>query len=221
MKKSLIALTFAICSFSQASNAAIISVGPYAFDDTATASVITGGANIITSTDDGSAITDQLLSTYIYGDKAPGNIGLTFGSNIYNGTEADLVLYFIRGDQDTLTPTVDVTIEGNAVSYTASLFTYVDPLDGLTKKYQTLLNGGITSTDINSAEGFDIYTALIELDDFALDTDSILDLQISGLDDTERLAMVAGFNITPVPVPAPLFLLLSGIAGLSLFSRRK
>ena len=224
MKKLLLTLTFAICAITPVANAALISVGPYAIDETATTSSINGGANIYTSTGDGTAITDQSLGTYVYG--APGaaqagNIDLGFNTNIYNGTDADLVLYFIRGDTDALSADFNVTINNQSIAYNASLFTYVDPDDGLTKKYQALLNGDITSSDINTAEGFDVLTALINLDDFNLTTNSIQGLQISGLDSDERLALVAGFHITPVPLPAPFLLLISGLAGLSLVSRRK
>jgi len=224
MKKLLLTLTLVICATTPVANAALISVGPYAIDETATVSSITGGANIFTSIGDGTAITDQSLATYVYG--APGaaqagNIDLGFSTDIYNGTDADLVLYFIRGDTDTLSPDFNVTINNLSVAYSASLFTYVDPADGLTKKYQALLNGDISSSDINNAEGFDVLTALINLDDFNLTTNSIQGLQISGLDSDERLALVAGFNITPVPLPAPFLLLISGLTGLGLVGRRR
>jgi len=223
MKKLLLTLTLTICANTQVANAALISVGPYAMDESATVSSITGGTNIYTSTNDGTAITDQSLGTYIYGapGAAAGSIDLRFATDIYNGTDADVVLYFIQGDTDTPSPDFNVTINNQSVAYSASLFTYVDPDDGLTKKYQALLNGDITSSDINTAEGFDVLTALINLDDFNLTTNSFRDLQVSGLDSDERLALVGGFNITPVPLPAPFLLLISGLAGLGLISRRK
>lgn len=218
MKKIILLTLIALGSYTHITNAALISVGPYAIDDTATISSISNINNLFSSNASTSAITDIDASTYLYGNpnnSQPGGAQLGFSRNIYNGPEADLVFYFLRGDGDADIASFDITIAGLTSTYNANLSTFVDNT-GATIKYQVAVNNGFA----------DLLTATVNLDDFNITAnDFIIDFNLSGLNNNERIALASGFytsaDIVVVPLPTSLFLLLSGLTGLSFFRRTK
>jgi len=214
--KKLALLTILSLATLNSANAALISVGSYAFDDSAAISSISSSTNLSSSYNGTSAITDLDVSTYIVGNgSAAGSAQFDFSRNIYNGSNDDLVLYFLRAAEEPLSASFNVAIGSTTNTYDATLNTFVDA-EGVTQKYQVAVNGGF----------LDLLTATINLDDFGIAADgSITNYLLSGLDGTDRFALGAGFYtsvpVSPVPVPTALVLFLSGIAGLGLFSRRK
>lgn len=217
MKKLFTTLILGLGIYSQSTHAALIELGPYTIDESASVSSLLSANNIYSSNNSSSAITDLSLSTYLYGNPTnpdTGSATLGFNQTIYNGTNEDLVFYFIRGNQDAEIANFDLTIGNTTTTYNASLFTYIDGVSGETKKYQATING----------VGFDILTALVNLDDFGLNlNDTISQFTIADINHDERFALAAGFHIDPtaVPLPAPLLLFISGIFGLAAFARRK
>jgi len=214
MKKILISLTALLGMHSYALQAA--SVGPYDINAAATASSITALSNMASSTGNGSAITDFDISTFVEGNPL-GSIGLGFDNALFNQTGDDLAFYFIRAADEPDTVDFGLSINGITNNYAASLFTYVDPADSLTKKYQ-----------IDFGTGFaDMFIATVELGDFLVTgTDSISALTMTNLNSTDRLALAAGFNLTAeapvvVPVPAAAWLFITGLLSLGFVSRRK
>jgi len=214
MKKLLISLTALLGMHSYALQAA--SVGPYTIDAAATASSITSASNMATSTGNGSAITDFDVTTFVSGNPL-GSIGLGFDNALFNQTGDDLAFYFVRaaGEPDTVDFGLD--INGTTNNYAASLFTYVDPADGITKKYQIDFGSGYA----------DMFIATVELGDFFVTgTDSISALTMTNLNSTDRLALAAGFNLTAaspvvVPLPAAAWLFITGLGALGVISRRR
>ena len=213
MKKLILLATLTFTTYTQGIHAAPISLGSYAFDDAATINSLTSFSNLSSSNGSLSAITDLDASTFIYGSSTntTATAQLGFGSNLYNGENDDLVLYFLGAGDDITPYTFDITIGNKTSSYTANLDTFVDT-NGATKKYQIAVAGGFA----------DLLTATINLDTFNIGSnDFISSLNISNIGPHNRLALGAGFYTTPVPVPAALYLFISGIMGLSLIRRRK
>lgn len=194
---------------------ALVDITSYTLDDTATVKGISSPTNIWTSTGGADAITDVNLATYLYGaPSASGSVGLTFGTDIYNGAGSDLVFFFL-GDPATF----NLTVNGNnAGSLTSNVLTYTDPSDGLLKKY-------MQDVTINSTlYSFDISAAVFDVSVLGMNTNDVINsLTISGLDNNEYLALGAGFHtqLTPVPVPAAIWLFLSGFTALGLFARKR
>lgn len=213
MKKILLVITAFICIHSQSIHAA--SIGPYIIDPDASASSVTSLSNM-NGTDGLSSITDLSLTTYVEGNPL-GSIGLGFSNSLFNSTGDDLAFYFLRANGEPDTVDFGLNINGIDNNYSASLYTYVDPADGLTKKYQ-----------INFGNGFaDMFIATVELGDFGISgNNSITGLTVTDLNSTDRLALAAGFNLTadapaPVPLPAAVWLFMTGLGALGIISRRR
>lgn len=213
MKKILLTITALFGLHAQSTHAA--SVGPYIIDQAATASSVTS-LNAMAGTNGLSSITDFDLTTYVLGNPV-GTIGLGFENALFNQSGDDLAFYFIRASDDTGPVDFGLSINGANNSYEASLATYFDSTDGLTKKYQVKFGTGFA----------DMFIATVELGDFGITgTDFINDMALSDLDSTDRFALAAGFNLTAeapvvVPVPAAAWLFMTGLVSLGFVSRRK
>jgi len=95
-------------------------------------------------------------------------------------------------------------------------------LGGVSNSYTTIDTG----YDVTDSFGtYALTVALVDLDDFGLAANGSLGNFDVLLGDAGHpaLSMVAAFNtgVAPVPLPAPLLLLLSGLAWLGMMGRRK
>jgi len=139
-------------------------------------------------------------NTYVLSLDPAASVQLGFSStNVYNGAGNDLALFFV----------------GLNSQFSMSL-------GGVSNSYTTI------DTGYNVTDSFGTYAltvALVDLDDFGLAANSSLGNFDVLLGDAGHpaLSMVAGFNtgVAPVPLPAPLLLLLSGLAWLGMMGRRK
>jgi len=219
MNKIIILTIITLSGYVHTANAALVSLGSYAFDDSATIKTLVS-ANNLNGSIGADAITDLEASTYIYGNNiaTPGDAQLSFQDNInkteiFNGAGSDLVFYFIRGDADATAASFNLTIGGMTSTYSATDST---PFDN--QKYQVAIPGQTLPADLLSAT--------VNLDDFDIAiNDFITEYNISDINNDERLALSAGFYTAAspvvVPIPAAAWLFISGLLSLGFVSRRK
>lgn len=158
-------------------------------------------ADVITQEQLASDVTDTSAATYVLSLNSTAYIDLGFSSNVINGNGDDLAFFF-----------------AGVSTFSLDLFE-----NGL---------GALTYTSVDT--GFDIIdsfgtyaltVALIDLDLYNMDANASLENFRINLGDSSRPAfsLAGAFNtaVTPVPVPAAAWLLISGLGMLGLFGRRK
>ena len=140
-------------------------------------------------------------ATYVTGADSISAVTLGFGTNVYNGSGNDLALFFV----------------GTGTQFSMSA-------NGTTVYDIGTLSTGYTVTDIFGTYSLEV--ALINLDSFGLLTnDSMSDLFTIYLGDNSipSLSLAAAINTgsAPVPVPAAIWLFLSGLSVLGLVRRKR
>lgn len=165
--------------------------------------------------------TDTSTSSYLaaipgYGSSS---VDISFSNTtVFNGDNSDLVFFFLW-DQSSNTTTV--TINGQSSELNTS-----DLYDSNSDLF--LIDGVVWDNTIY--DNVLMVSAEIDLSDFGMLTDSILDepINITMQSDSASpvaLSLVVALNadttLSAVPLPAPLVLFLSGLLGLSAFKRRK
>lgn len=143
---------------------------------------------------------DNGQNTYVLSLDSDASVELAFSStNVFNGSGDDLALFFVGLDSQ--------------FSLNAS---------GTTNSYSTIDTG----YDVTDSFGtYALTVALVNLDDFGLaNNESLGNFNVLlGDDGHPALSMVAGINtgVAPIPLPAPIVLMGSGLAILGFFGRRK
>ena len=138
--------------------------------------------------------------TYVLGADSTSAVTLGFGTNVYNGIGDDLALFFVGA--------------GTQFSMSAN---------GITVNNITTSSTGNTVTD--SFGTYSLEIALINLDSFGLSAnDNMSELFTVFLGDNSMPALSLGAaintGIAPVPVPAAIWLFLSGLTALGLVRRK-
>jgi len=219
-----------------------VSIGSFTFDDNAIADqLVTGTGQAYNGTDwyfgsgntwqgfdsntatwQSSAAptdaTDTSGSSFLATTQAittPLSLGLDFSqTSAFNGEGSDLVFFFLF---DQSANNANVTING--ISQTLSFSNVFNDSgvqqvannviwDGTTLSNVLLMSGEIDLIDFGYAQGEFLYEPIT--------------LELSANSDTPiALSMAAALNSSPVPLPAPLLLFLSGLTGLGIISRRR
>ncbi len=212
--KKLRLLLSATAIFSAQAFAAPISIGPYGLDTDAGATSSSFTGSVFENTN--GAITNSLVNTYIKGTSIDAAVFLNFENTaLSNQNGNDLALFFITANN-----TVSVNINGiNSGPITSrQLFVNDDPFvnpgpNG--EKYLVtdilLPNGTLGTADLS--------VIFLDLNDFNVNLNqSINNIQVNLGNETSLMSYAIGLNAPVlVPLPAALYLFLSGLAGLGIF----
>ncbi len=225
MKRLVISLTIALISLSASNARAITIAGIDLGNNAIIADTATGSAGSsflnwdpaydatgISATQLSNDMTDANAGTYVFSYDAGAYIDMSFSSTgVYNGAGYDLALFFVgSGSQTGNLNLLDI---GSSLSFTTPVFTGTQ----ITEIFNDSLGNPVISP---------IYVSYFDLDVLGLDNQTALNnfrLEIGGASAVP--ALLAAINTSPgaspVPLPAPLFLFLSGLTGLGLLRRRK
>ena len=158
-------------------------------------------SNVISTSQLRADLTDNSAGTYVLSMSPNAYVDLAFGStNVVNGAGNDLAFFF------------------------AGSATFSVNLSGQTQSFSTM-DTGYTVRD--SFGTYSLAVALVDLSGFGLAQNASLGtFRVMLNNSSPALSLVGSFNTqntpnNPVPVPAPLILLFSGIAALGLVGRRK
>ena len=187
-----------------------LSIADYNFDDTALVDTLLGFSGDFQSYDsNGGAIAPALLearitdldgATWVAGVNGDETMDLRFGgTTVINGDGVDLAVFMV----------------GNPTSVEVTLLDH--PSAG-----SLIFNGVYTGTDyLYQSVLYGLEVALIDLDAFGLAAGEAMgDLRLDGW---SAISLVGAFNtaVTPVPVPAAVWLFGSGLLGLVGVVRRR
>ncbi len=208
MKKYILSTLFVLAGGLSASASAVsLDVSDYQFVSSATTADAFGQSG---STSVAGAITDVDLSSFIYvpsGSEFPSmEISLGFDSAVADQTGTDLSFFFIGGGTSN---SIDLSIGGTNISYNASEILYTDATQNFV--YTTTTSSGVE---------YALSAIFVDMSDFGVS--SVTDMTVT-LDKGNYLSLVAAnpAPVSPVPVPAAVWLFATGLLAMAGVARRK
>jgi len=191
---------------SNSSVAASLDVNNYQFASyaTSTSSFGISGANSLND-----AMSDESVSSFVYvpsgSTQTTMTMSLGFNSAVTNQTGIDLTFFFVGGGTENA---LDLTIGSTTRSYNTSSVLYTDD----TNQFVYTAN-----TDVGE---FALSAIYVDLDSYGIS--SLTDMDIT-LGKGAYLALVGGTpaTVSEVPLPAAVWLFITGLGALGLISRRR
>ncbi len=223
MKKILSSLTFIFAALT-VSSASAVTVAGINFADNAIADVATGSDSLflnwnptydetgISAAQLSADMTDTSAGTYVFSFDAGAYIDMSFSNvDVYNGEGNDLALFFVGSEAQT--GTLNLLGTEYSTAFTTPVFTG----ESVTELFNDINGDPVISP---------IYVSYFDLDVFGINSQTAINnfrLEIGNGSAVPALLAAINTNpgTTPVPVPAPFLLLLSGLAGLGFFGRKK
>ena len=197
--------------------AAPVSIGPYLFNDDARATSATFSGSVFENVS--GSISDNLVNTYIKGTSADAGVSLNFDNTaLSNQAGDDLALFFITANN---TVTLNIGDESNSLT-SSQLF--VNPADPFTD----INDGKYMVEDVLTAAGtlgtYDLSVIFIDLDNYGIGLNESLnniDLLLGNSQSYMTYAVGMHGTVSAVPVPAAVWLFITGLGALGVVSRRR
>lgn len=216
MKKLQLTLISVFTLLSSPAFAALVSVGPYVFDDNASATSATFSGSVFENVS--GAITDNLANTYIKGTSEDAGVALGFGNtSLSNQAGNDLALFFITASN---TVTLNLNGQSNTLTSSQLFVNAADPFTDIGEKYIVtnilLPNGSFGTADLS--------VIFVDLNDYGIGiNESLTNIDILLGNNTSLMTYAIGMHsqVSAVPLPAAAWLFITGLSALGFISRRK
>ncbi len=207
MKKYILSTLFVLSASLSANVSAVsLDVSDYQFVSYAATADAFGQVGSASVTD---AITDVDLSSFIYvpsGSEFPSmEISLGFDSAVADQTGTDLSFFFVGGGTSNA---IELSIGGTSIGYNASEVLYTDA------------SQDFIYTAVTDVGEFALSAIFVDMSDFGVT--SVTDMSLT-LGKGNYLSLVAAnpAPVSPVPVPAAVWLFATGLLAMAGVARRK
>jgi len=212
MKKLHITLISFLSLLSSTAFSAQISIGPYLFNDDARATSASFTGSVFENVS--GAISDNLANTYIKGTSENAGVSLTFGNTaLSNQAGDDLALFFIAPS--------NITLNNDSLTSSQLFVNSADPFTEIVGGNKYMVENVLTT---NGLQDYDLSVIFIDLDNYGIGLNESLDnidLLLGNSQSYMTYAVGMHGPVSAVPLPAAVWLFITGLLSLGFVSRRK